>query len=263
MFIIKMMTPLTVVGTLVGYVLGNTNHSVYKRQTCLQFEMDDHISTQTVIRRQYYCSKVECMTSCTRHHSCNTFHFRSTDCTCELLETSELCMPHYAKSGTILVRLSGCNKTPPWKAFTPSQRKLQWLEPHDVGSQRSIITVSIARRQVARVLHEGTYVIGFVFVSGGKFVAVTMNGTPVRCHEAFQVLTFVWPNDYMWINFAPGDEVPASAVVGGYWRDGTPLYVVNVKNYIAWKPGFYNADTERIYVKSKQILAVVLLIENY
>ena len=263
MFIIKIMTPLTVVGTLVGYVLGNTNHSVYKRQTCLQFEMDDHTSTQTVIRRQYYCSKVECMTSCTRHHSCNAFHFHSTDCTCELLETSELCMPHNVKNGTTLVRLSGCNKTPPWKAFTPTQRKLKWMEPHDVGSQRSIITVYMARRQVARVLHEGTYVTGFVFISRGEFLAVTMDGKLVTCDEAFQVLTYVRPDDYMWINFAPGDEVPTSAVVGGYWRDGTPLYVINVHNGIVWKPGFYNADTERIYVRNKPILAMVLLIESY
>ena len=248
-------------GAFEGYVFGN--NSIYKRRTCLKFEMEDHTSTATVIGCQYYCSKVECMTSCTCHRSCNTFHFRSNDCTCELLRTSEMCMSHNFTSGTILVRLNRCKGIPPWNAITPTQRKLQWMEPHDVGSWRYVFATSAFKRQVARVLHEGTYVPGFAFVSSGKFLAVLMNGKQVTCFEAFQVLTYIRPDDYSWINFTAGDEVPASAVVGGYWRDGTPLYVINVHNDVIWKPGFYNAATEMIYVRSKQILALNLLVENY
>ena len=256
-------TPLTVMAALLGYVLGNTNNSVYKRKMCLQFEMEDHTSTATVIGRQYRCSKVECMTSCARHRSCNTFHFRSTDCSCELLETSVMCMSYSVTSGTTLVRLSGCNKTPPWKVITPTQRKLQWMKPRAVGSQRSIVATSTNIRQVAPVLHEGSYVPGFALVSRGRFLTLTMNGKLVICEEAFQVLTYVRPDDFSWINFAPGDAVPASAVVGGYWRDGTPLYVINVQNDVTWKPGFYNAATESIYVLIEKILTLHLLIENY
>ena len=256
-------TPLTVVGALEGYVF--RNNSIYKRQTCLQFEMEDHTSTAIVIGRQCYCSKMECMTSCTRHRSCNTFHFRSIDCTCELLRTSEMCMSHNVTSGTIFVRLSRCKGIPPWNVITPTQRKLQWMGPHDAGSRQPVLATSTSthKRQVARVLHEGTYVPGFAYVLSGKFLAVLMNGEKVKCYEAFQVLTYIRPDDYSWINFTAGDEVPASAVVSGYWRDGTPLYVINVYNNVTWKPGFYNAATEMIYVRSKPILALGLLIENY
>ena len=265
LFNIMIITPLTVMAALLGYVLGNTNNSVHKRRMCLQFEMEDHTSTATVIGRQYRCSKVECMTSCARHRSCNTFHFRSTDCTCELLETSEICMACNFTRGTTLVRLSGCNKTPPWKVITQTQRKLQWMRPRDVGSQLSILTTSSTTRQVARVLHERTYVPGFVLVADGRFLALTMNGEFVECEEALQVLTFARTDDYSWINFVPGDEIPASAVVGGHWRDGTSLYVINVRIRGAWKPGFYSTVTGRIYVKSNnnQIVASELLIENY
>ena len=168
MFFMLIITSYIVMGVLEGHVPGSTNHSVYKRQACLQFEMEDHTSTATVIGRLYYCSKLECMTSCARHRSCNTFHFRSTDCTCELLETSMMCMSHNVTNGTTLVRLSGCNKTPPWKVITPAQRKLQWMKPHDVGSQRSILTTSTALKQIARVLHEGNYVPGFVWSRTGN-----------------------------------------------------------------------------------------------
>ena len=256
-------TPLTVMAALLGYVLGNTNNPVYKRKMCLQFEMEDHTSTATVIGRKYCCSKVECMTSCARHRSCNTFHFRSTDCSCELLETSVMCMSNSITRGTTLVRLSGCNKTPPWKVITPTQRKFQWMKPRDVGSQRSIVATSTNIRQVARVLHEGSYVPGFVLVSLGRFLTLTMNGKVVICEEAFEVLTYVRPDDFSWTNFAPGDAVPASAVVGGYWRDGTPLYVINVRNDVTWKPGFYHAATESIYVLIEKILTLHLLIENH
>ena len=193
-----------------------------------------------------------------------------SDCTCELLETScrdVYVLQHY--KGYYIVRLSGCNKTPPWKVITPTQRKLQSMRPRDVGSQLSILKNPRTTRQVARGLYKGTFVPGFVLVSSGRLFALTMNGKFVECVEVLPVLTYVRPDDYSWINFAPGDEIAASAVVSGYWRDETPLHVINVHIRHAWKPGFYSAVTWRIYVRStnytnyNKILASVLLIENY
>ena len=250
---------------LVGCVAGKNKDAVHKRQMCLKYEMEDHTSTIAVIDRYYYCSKVECMASCTRHHSCNTFHFRATDCACELLNISNMCMTHNVTNGTILVGLTLCKQTPPWKVITPTQRKLQWMEPRYVGSQRFILTTLAATRQIARVLHDGTYVPGFVLISKRKFIAFTMEGRSITCSEAFQVLTYVQPHDYFWINFAPGDDVPVSAVVGGYGRDGTPLYVIIGQFSNAVKPGFYNGATEQIYVKNKKMtpVTVFLLLESY
>ena len=249
---------------LVRYVAGNIDTTVYKRRMCLQYEIEDYTSTATVIDRQYYCSKVECMTSCTHHISCNTFHFRAAYCVCELLDTSEKCMPHNVTISTTLVRLSECTGIPPWKVITPTERKLQWMEPRGVGSQGFLFADSKAKRQVARVLHEGTYLPGFVLVSRGEFYGSTLKARCIRCSEAFQVLTYVHPDDYLWIHFAPGDDIPASAVVGGYWRDGTALYVVIGQNKNVRQPGFYNAATEKVYVRSRAIqpLAMELLLDN-
>ena len=73
----------------------------------------------------------------------------------------------------------------------------------------------------------------------------------LNCGEAFQVLTYEKTGDYLWINFTPGDEVPASAVVRGYWRDWVPLYITNAKAML-WKPGYYNIATKQIYVKDAE-----------
>ena len=265
MFVNSDIILLILVAAIVGFAAGERNGPVYKRRLCLQYEMKDHTSSALVLDRQYYCSKWECMTSCTCHLTCNTFHFRETDCTCDLLETSEMCMPYKVTKGTILVRLNGCKGMPPWEVIKPSQRKLQWMEPRDVGSQRSIITTSSAKRQVARVLHEGLFVPGYVLVFSGKFQASTMRGKGFKCGKAFQVLTYGQPDDYLWINFAPGDDVPLSAVVGGYDRDETPLYIIIGYSGGSWKPAFFNAATERTYVKGEPIdpLTLILLLENW
>ena len=250
---------------IVGFAAGERNGTVYKRRLCLQYEMKDHTSSAMVIDRQYYCSKRECMASCTCHLTCNTFHFRETDCTCDLLVTSEMCMSYNVTKGTIWVRLGGCMGIPPWQVVKPSQRKLQWMEPSDVGSQRSIFTTSSNKRQVARVLHEGLFVPGYVLVSSGKFQASAMKGNIIICYRAYQVLTYGQSDDYLWLNFAPGDDVPLSAVVGGYGPDETPLYIIKGDYGVSVKPGFYNAATERIHVKGMHVdpLTLSLLLENY
>ena len=255
---------LILIGALLGYTVGQTNNSVFKRQKCLQFEMEDHTSTAPVIYRRYYNSKLECMTSCVRHRSCNTFQFRSTDGFCELLEVSEMCMSHKVTNGTTLVRLSGCNRSSPWKVVTSDQSKLLWMEPHNVGPQRFILTTPDTRRQIARVLFNGTYVPGHVHILSGKFFASTMADKLFRCDEAFHVLTYVHPDDYLWISFASGDEVPLSAVVGGYWRDETPHYII-IEKHVLWIPGYYNGATKQIYVKKNTVrerTALHLLLEN-
>ena len=230
--------------------IGNTSDSVYKRKLCHQFEMKDHTSTVAVIVRKYNFSKIQCMVSCTRHRSCNIFYFRSIDGICELLEiSSEICMSHNVTIGSSLVRLAECNKTPPWRIIIPTQRKLQWMEPHNV----------------AHVLHGGAYLPGFVTVKQGKFQAATMENGNIKCKVAFRVLTYAHPNDYQWINFTIGDDISPSAVVGGYWRDQTPLYVISAPSSTeVWKPGFYNAVTEKTRVKNAvdNYKPVALLLEN-
>ena len=121
------------------------------------------------------------------------------------------------------------------------------MEPRAVGSQRVILRTPDGTRKVAHVLHEATYLSGYILGSTSNF-QVKKNGSNIICLEAMQVLTYAQPSDYLLINFTHGDEVPASAVVGGYSRDQTPLYVISAM-LTAWKSGYYNTDTKQIYMK--------------
>ena len=148
-----------------------------------------------------------------------------------------------------LIKLSECQKTAPWKVITPAWRKLQWMEPAAVGSRSIIAVRSGTKRKVARVLHEGMYLPGFI--KDGTFFASTMEDKMIKCSESFQFLTYQQLDDYMWMDFTVGNEVPLSAFVGGYWRDETPVYIVSAKTGSAWKSGFYSATTGRVYVYVK------------
>ena len=238
---------------VLGYAFGRTNDSVYKRKMCIKYEVKGHTSTSAVLVHQFCSSKKQCMAGCVRHASCNTLHFRSIDATCELLETSDMCLSLNVSKHTTLVKLDECKKRIPWNVITPTLTKLQWMEPHDVGYRDvlSVIGGFRRKRQFARVFHEGIYLPGFVYKN--KFLASTMEDKLILCRESFQVLTSVHPDDYMYMNLTLGGEVPPSAVVGGYWRDGTPLYVALIfEQGNAAKPGFYNAANEMIYVYSKR-----------
>ena len=270
MFMNVNIVQLTVVTAFAAKVFAETNSPVYKRRMCLQFEMKDHSKPASVIGQRYYRSKAECITSCTRHRSCSAFNFRSLDGSCGLLETSpEMCMSHNVTKGSTLVKMTACNKMHPWKVIKPTPKKLRWMEPHDVGF-RQMITVSTKSasgnsRHVAHALHEGVYLPGFVNARQGRFHGLTMENDIIECNEAFRVLTYAHPNDYMWINFTIGDGVPPSAVVGGYWRDGKPLYVISAPSPTGiWKSGFYDAVATHIYVKSlvDKYKLLALLVEN-
>ena len=250
---------------LLRYAFGKSSDIIYKRKICIQFEIKHHTSTSAVIGRQYHCSKMQCMASCTRRISCNAFNFWTVNGACELLEISEICLPWSVSKDTTLVKLTECQKTSPWEVITPAERKLQWMEPGVVGSRHIITVTGIGiQRQVARALHGGTYLPGFV--KDETFFALTMEDAVIRCSQSFQVLTYEQLDDYLWMNLTLGEESPLSAVVGGYWRDETPLYIISVKVGPAWKPGFYNAVNKRIYFRdnsiNRKLRALTLLLQN-
>ena len=93
---------LVVMCALLWYAFGQSSGYVYKRKMCLQYEMKDHSSVSTVMSRRYLFAKMQCMASCMRHNSFNTFNFWSVDGTCELLETSEICLAWNVSQDTTL-----------------------------------------------------------------------------------------------------------------------------------------------------------------
>ena len=146
--------------------------------------------------------------------------------------------------------------------ITPTQGKLKWLEPGEVGS-RKVFQITDTR-QVARVLYQGTYLPGYFLNKKDEYQGSCMDGKWIICKAGVQVLTYDKEMDYSWVNFTIGEEVPSTAVVGGFWQDGSPLYIVQM-NLREWKSGFYSAITGRYYTKSDGKVpssGVLMLLEN-
>lgn len=51
------------------------------------------------------------------------------------------------------------------------------------------------------------------------------------------MLSFPNQSSYTWVAFQLGDPVPERAVIGGYWPDSSPLYVVK---HFDDHVGYYN-----------------------
>ena len=235
--------------------------AMFKRKLCVQFQIENYTSDAPRIASIDKSTKWQCMGSCVRQPSCSAFHFRSADASCELLTTLS-CMKQNVTNGTTYVRLTACSGKQPWGMTTPTQGKLKWLQPGEISS-RKVFQITNSR-QVARVLYEGTYLPGYFLNKKDEFQSSDFNGKTIKCTTGIEIMTYSNEIEWAWVAFTPGETVPSSAVVGGFWQDGSPLYIVNIK-LTEWKSGFYSAITGQYYTKfggSDEASDLLMLIEN-
>ena len=50
------------------------------------------------------------------------------------------------------------------------------------------------------------------------------------------------------MQFTAGGLVPERAVVGGTWKDGTPLYIVTDFINLKWHVGYYNPKVQMSFI---------------
>ena len=236
-----------------------------KNKMCLLYEFHDYASNDTtVIERFDGTTKPQCMLSCVRDNYCSAFNFHSNDGKCELLDTSEGCMSYDLRMGTIFVQLTQCDGTAPWRVVSPALEKLQWKDPRHIGD-REFIRFD-AERHVARIIYQGIYMTGYLMSKkDDELFVVDMNGDRIYCSLFVEVLTCVNSSDYSWLDYAPGEPIPSSAVGGGFGQDGIPVYVICIK-LADWKLGYYSDRNKMLYVKGlkkdKTPKAVKILVEN-
>ena len=144
--------------------------------------MDGYISTAIVIERNYYCSRVKCMTSCAWHPICSNFHLQPIDGTHEL--------PKHKRYVWFIAQRTALH----WWDSVGARVYGRWSHLHKVscsGWNRTMLVSGVhtndpmARHHVTRVLHEGTYAPGFVLVSRGKCLAITTKVSHVVKHFRF------------------------------------------------------------------------------
>ena len=216
---------------LLGAMLSFTQGRIHKTRLCIQYEIDDYVSSKNPLKQISGLTKGNCLMECVRHQQgsspCRAFHFRQREATCELLPEERTCMSETTSPGTTYVHLSDCQSGAPWRRLNTSPGSWQWVtNPASLSDTVNLRSPLGAVRYVGRVLHKGMWLPAWIQYSRANFAGV--DGVTFKCKNAIQYLTFSDPAHYRWDSFLVGEPVPSAAVVAGYWPSGAPLYIIRL-----------------------------------
>ena len=248
MFLDANMTCGVFLGVLVLFARGDYN----KKRLCVQYEMDDYNSSMVPLKKMSGVTHSACFVECVRHQQggspCRAFHFRKAEGICELLPKDITCMADNTAPGTTYVHLSDCEAVAPWHGIKPSSGPLQWIAKKR-GSLKLHSPLG-GDRYVVRVLNKGIWLPGR---ARSEAITERPGGGRITCRSNIQYINSSKPVPYRWVRFTVGDRVPPSAIVAGYWPNGTPLYIVYTAtiNDGARMPDYYNADSRQIGLNAK------------
>ena len=231
-------------------MIGVTNGQVKKNKLCVQMELEEYHSNNSVIKELITFDKNKCISECVRSGSCRAIHYKPTEKTCELLEaTDSQCMVENVAPGVQFVQLTTCSFQLPVRARRPENNGWRWdTYPATMADAVSVRSPLGRNRYVGKLFYHGMYLPGHRTDTPAS--AGLPDGSNVNCpRDRFQHLIFNASVEYQWVSFFAGDRIPPNAVIGGYWADHSALYVVYVivGDINMRIPAYYNADTERVY----------------
>ena len=222
---------------------------VNKKRLCVQYEMTDYNSSMIPLKKMSGMTRSSCFVECVRHQQgrspCRAFHFRQLEGICELLPKDITCMADNTTPGTTYVHLSDCGSVAPWSRINPEPGPLQWVTNRDRFGTLGMLSPLGGYRLVVRVLHKGLWLPGH---ATHKAYVTLPNGIRIACRSYIQYINSSKPTPYLWVPFSVGHPVPASAIVAGYWPNGTPLYIIYrvAINERTLVPGYFNANSLQI-----------------
>ena len=224
-----------------------------KSRLCIEYEISNYNSPAPWCKTIGGMTKGDCFIECTRQQSrscpCTAFQLHSRDGLCELLKNPN-CMTENETPGITFVGLSTCQFIPPWQAIAAPNQSLHWRWVTDPPTMEATISFRSPLggvRYVTRGLNKGLYLPGWG--RPGLFHAWGPSDENIKCRSNIQFLILKDPSFYRWEIFYKGDPIPSTAIIGGYWRDGSPLYIVKVTHgpHDAIYPLYYNAKALQAY----------------
>ena len=227
--------------------------TVKKNKRCVEYKIPNYRRDVPILLQKDASLSVDhCICQCVRHPSCAAINVRINGTGCELLQASSTCEDTTHVQGWVFVSLSVCDGVPPWLTTRPADSDWQWITAEDPFSQEGLIHMVdwSAHRFISRVLYRGLYLPGWWKNDVERFRTIDpFTYTMVKCVSNGEFLSFTGATNYMWVDFTAGDDVPDSAIIGGYGHDATPLYVVKaVFSKSAILAGYYNARSQASYI---------------
>ena len=237
-----------------------------KTRLCVQHEINDYNSSASPLQTINGTSRGRCFMECVRHQytnsSCSAFQFQPKYGFCELLP-EVTCMAENVTPGTTFVGLSECRYSAPWQPAVPEDGNWQWVtDPPTMDGTITERSPLGGWRYVTRVLHQGLYLPGSTKVS--RFHSAGPHRVEFTCESNIQYLIFDDPSHYNWEAFNVGDPIPYMAIIGGYWPEYTPLYILKVTTaqFNAIYFVYYNEQTLELFPQLDEIIQMTILVST-
>ena len=229
---------------------------VHKTRLSVEFVVDDYHPGGEPIQTLKGLTRNKCMSSCARTKYCSAFNFRSENGMCMLHPAyiKKECMAENFTQGLEYVHMTDTfDGVPPWRGLRNKDNnhgywKVNPTRQTGIPYLRSDLG---AVRHVARVLYKGIYLPGGADGFNRRITLATPHGTLKsvgQCRTTMQHPVFKNSSYFQWDMFYAGWAIPTNAIVGGYWPDGTPLYITStVYGRGVRYPGYYDAYTRKTY----------------
>ena len=215
-----------VCGIFWGMLLLAAKGNISKQRLWVQYIVDDYNSTMIPLKKLSVVTQSVCFVKCVRHQPgsspCRAFHFRQIDGICELLPKDIDCMADNMTPGTTYLHLTDCGSMAPWRSINPNPGPLDWVG--NANGALSLTSPMRGVRHVTRNVHKGLWLPGYGKPWEATFIGP--DGLQIICRSNIQYINASEPVPYRWVSFSVGDPVPTTAIVAGYWLNGTPLYIV-------------------------------------
>ena len=153
--------------------------------------------------------------------------------------------------GMTYIELNICGQYPPRRAFLPPTYNWRWVSTGSNLSDALTMKRWGVVRYVSRVFERGIYLPGWWKPDQIGFRAIRPYRDSVLCGGDDKPGEFlILPTGgYQWSSFSVGDTVPSDAVMGGYWMDLSPLYIVKKIFGSATCSGYFSAAMEEAYIE--------------
>ena len=220
-----------------------------KTKSCVEYRIQDTRWNQTILDIVENITEGNCLMQCVRDEHCMAYNMWHGNGTCELLPRVE-CHETEKRKGYTFVSLGVCTLGVPWTIQRSSgvaeSSCLRW-QYYDYTSEcpNTFVRTPVGDSCVALVPHKGLHLPGWYHPDMFRFA--TLDECPAKCISGY-LLQDVSTCNVVWRDYTAGDLVPERAVVGGTWKDGTPLYIMADIIQGRWAVGYYQPNVKRSFI---------------
>ena len=223
--------------------------STTKSKRCIEYRVQDGRWNKKVLGIVTNITERDCLMQCVRNERCMAYNMWHRNGTCEWLPQMGKCDEVEKQKDCTFVSLGDCTKEVPWITgrleWVAESPCLKWQYfDSTLECPATYLRAPVGVYCVALIPQKGLYLPGWH--RSDRFRFITLDERPTRCTSGY--LLQVAPTCSMvWADYEAGDLVPERAVVGGTWKDGTPLYIVASDINNVWVVGYYRPYVKRFF----------------